>query len=72
MYCAQFYGQYTIGFLNSFNVMGDKTFNSVCDLDLFLPIHSKFFSMPDLPFFGYLVHITYRVGCSSECLSRRL
>ena len=31
--CVVLYGQYTTGFLNSINVLRDKTFNSVCALD---------------------------------------
>ena len=42
-----FYGQYTIGFLNSINVLGEGTFNTVCVLDRFSPLHSIIFSMPD-------------------------
>ena len=45
--CVALCGQYTIGVLNCVNVLRDKTFNSVCALDRFLPFHSKFFSMPD-------------------------
>ena len=56
-----FYGQYTVVFLNSIDALGDKTFRSECDLDRFLPLASKFFSMPDLPSFGYLVYITHGV-----------
>ena len=32
---------------DSTNVLGDKAFNSVCDLDRYFPSLSKFFSMPD-------------------------
>ena len=63
-----FYEQYTVGFLNSIDVLGDKTFRSEYDLDRFLPFVSKFLSMPDLPSFGYLVYITYGVDYSSVCL----
>ena len=45
--CVSLCGQYTIGFINSINVLRDKKINSVCALDRFLPSHSKFFSMPD-------------------------
>ena len=44
--CFALYGQYTIWFLNSINVLRKKK-NSVCALDRFLPFHSKCFSMPD-------------------------
>ena len=58
--------------LNSINVLGDKTFNSVCDLDRFLPLHSKFFSVQDCQSSGYLVYITHGVDHSSVYLSERL
>ena len=37
VWCVAFYGQYTIWFLDRTNVLGDKAFNSVCDLDRYLP-----------------------------------
>ena len=73
MYCAfALCGQYTIGFLNSINVLRDKTLNSVCALDRVLPFHSKFFSMSDWSSFVYLVYITHGMNNSSVCLSERL
>ena len=71
MWCVAFYGQYTVGFLNSIDDLRDKTFNSVV-FDRFLPLASNYFSMPDLPSFGHLVYITHGVDYSSVCLSERL
>ena len=38
-WCVVFYGQYTIGFLNSINVLGDKILNPILDLDRCLPLN---------------------------------